>query len=186
MGKYLVNVVEETESLNLFGFWKTSSNDRKNHNLDDLLQKYFSKIGKKGMQKFPYFIISNHDEKTQESKLFVGGFTQHAGLDTAVLAKGRYAIILVKPRLKTFWHEAIHKTKDYFYTEWLPHSKYVSLQTHYEYHNMKTIASSPQMEIGFAIEKKCMKEECGKDWLPMIVNPYSVFNLLNKNRKRGF
>jgi len=68
-----------------------------------------------------------------------------------------YAKFRLQPRALIFWGVALGLLKRYIYTEWLPNSVYVAdpaLIGDFEYHDARSIAEKPEIDLYVAIKEK--------------------------------
>ena len=108
-----------------------------------------------GSKVFPYFVLSrNYNELSKDFEMFVGGTIDKKGLESLIIPNGEYARITIKPKLGFLWGLAIGEAKRYFYTKWLPKSRYSALNMEYEYHTEKSDGKSPEIDIFFAVKRK--------------------------------
>lgn len=70
---------------------------------------------------------------------------------------GTYAVFKISPRFSFLWGPAIGLTKKFIYTEWLPESGYTlnnDIIGDFEYHDERSLAKKPMIELYVAIRPK--------------------------------
>ena len=139
----------------IYGLWMSSSDKTISKDIPKLSNRYYDAIGKMPESVLPFYVLSkDYDETGGQFRLFIGGEIQHELLDTHEFPAGDYGKITVKPKLGFIWGLAVGEAKRYFYTKWLPASKYKALNMEYEYHTEKSIVKKPEIDILFSIEKE--------------------------------
>jgi len=71
-----------------------------------------------------------------------------------------YAVFPIRPKSKYAWGITIGLTKKYIFTKWLPNSKYESDHSvlgDFEYHDQRSLAKSPEIDLYVAIKEKMQK-----------------------------
>jgi predicted transcriptional regulator YdeE len=79
------------------------------------------------------------------------------GLMTFEIPAMTYAVFPIRPKSRFSWGITIGLTKKYVYTEWLPNSKYESdhsILGDFEYHDERSLAKKPQIDLYIAIKEK--------------------------------
>ena len=147
----VVNLKKQT----VYGLWKNSNDSTVSKDIKNLSKKYHIKVSSPGSKVFPYFVLSrNYNELSKDFEMFVGGTIDKKGLESLIIPNGEYARITIKPKLEFLWGLAIGEAKRYFYTKWLPKSRYSALNMEYEYHTEKSDGKSPEIDIFFAVKRK--------------------------------
>ncbi|HSB01623.1 MAG TPA: GyrI-like domain-containing protein [Anaerolineales bacterium] len=70
------------------------------------------------------------------------------------------AVFPICPKSKLAWGITIGLTKKYIFTEWLPNSKYEaesSILGDFEYHDERSLAKNPEIDLYIAIKEKTQK-----------------------------
>jgi predicted transcriptional regulator YdeE len=76
------------------------------------------------------------------------------GLDGHEIPPGIYAIFPVKAKFKFLWGLEIGRMKRHIFANWLPHSIYRSNGCDFEYHDERSIAKNPSIDLYVAIEER--------------------------------
>ncbi len=157
-------IVEFDESIKAVGI--SVDTDSKNANKDiSKLGKEFAHIKANIVHKDqPWRFIAaskNFNRKTGTFTYFMGDVVtsfegQPEDLEQYEVPKIMYAKLTIKPKNKLSWGLEIIKMKKYFYSEWLPKSKYKQAKTvdEIEMHDDRSRAKKPEMDMYFAIKKK--------------------------------
>ncbi len=148
------SVLEYNEDKNIFGLCQQSNDRTQAKDIPALSKRYYEAAGKHDGEVIPFFVVSSgYDIVAKDFKLFIGGETENANLETFTIPKGIYAKISVKPKMGFMWVLSIGEAKRTFYKEWLPKSEYESLLMEYEFHTEMSRGKKPQIDILFAIQK---------------------------------
>ena len=150
MANFDVEIIELSE-IKIYGFSKKSNDKTVSRDVKELSTKYHAIIKKKPI--IPYFILSkNYNEKTKDFEMFIGSIYENKAFEQCIIPKGKFAKIIIKPKLGFIWGISIGQAKRYFYTKWIKNSKYKAMNIEYEYHTEKSIGKNPTIEIIFAIK----------------------------------
>lgn len=147
-----VVVTEPMPEQTVYGVFQPSNDRTVAQDIPALSKKYKAVILKR-KKRLPYFVVSrDYDEQSGDFTLFTGGLTPHERLSRWVLPQGLYARMLIQPKFGFLWGPAIGEAKRYFYREWLPLSKFRSLNMEYEYHTKKSRGLHPYIMLYFALQ----------------------------------
>ena len=147
--------IMELEGKSVYGLWKKSNDKTISNDIDTLSEEYYSTICSSKGTVLPYIVLSrNYDETSRDFEMFIGSTIENNGLKSLTLPAGKYAKIIIKPKLRFFWGASIGEAKRYFYTKWLPTSPYQGMNMEYEFHTEKSKDKHPTVDIIFAIKEK--------------------------------
>ena len=145
--------ITNLEETRIYGLRKMSNDKTISADIKTISEKYHF-IEDKPDAVLPFYVLSrNYDVKSRDFELFIGGTLKNEKLELQVITAGEYASITVRPKLGLLWGAAVGEAKTYFYTKWLPDSKYEALNLEYEYHTEKSMGRNPSVDIMFAIRK---------------------------------
>ncbi|MEM1485084.1 effector binding domain-containing protein [Oscillospiraceae bacterium PP1C4] len=154
MAEAEVIILQQAEQ-KLYGVWAKSNDKTVRKDIIRLSDQYHKAVSKPDGAVLPFFVLSkDYDQKTMNFDLFIGSTTQSSHLECLYLPKGWYAKVTLKPKLGFLWGPSIGEAKRYFYTQWLPSSKYQASNMEYEHHTEKSTGKSPTIDLFFAIEEK--------------------------------
>jgi len=155
MSKMDFTIVENKESMTIFGIFKKSNDKLQTKDIPELSKKYYKTVNKNNGEVIPFFVVSrDYDKDTKDFQLFIGGSIENANLDTLTIPKGLYGKVTIKPKLGFLWGLSIGAAKRAFYTDWLLQSDYTPLNMEYEYHTEISKGKNPQIDILFAVKKQ--------------------------------
>lgn len=147
-----VNLTECSER-QLYGVETVSSEQGQRKDIPALGTSYHRIVQLSEREALPFYVVSrDFDEQTKEFQLFVGGELERGELKRLVLPASTYGVIKIQPRFKWLWGSAVGQAKRYFYTEWLPRSKYEPRNLEFEYHTEASFGKQASIELYFAIK----------------------------------
>ena len=147
----VVNLAQQT----IHGLWKNANDRTIAKDIPTLSGSYYRAVGLSKGTVFPFFVLSrNYREQTGDFELLIGGAVPREGLAHLTLAAGDYVRMVVHPKLGFLWGPAIGEAKRWFYTQWLPKSRYAVCNLEYEYHTEASAGKHPVVELYFAVEEK--------------------------------
>jgi len=160
MSKKVFTIIEIGEDIPVYGLSRKSNDKTQAKDIPALAKKYYEAVGKNSGEAIPFFVISkDYDETTRDFQLFIGGLIEYKTLETFVVPRGTYGKVTIKPKLGFLWGLSIGEAKRAFYTQWLPKSKYTTLNMEYEYHTEISKGKHPQIELLFAVHMRMTQIE---------------------------
>lgn len=104
-------------------------------------------------------VSKDYDEKTQRWEYIMGDVVTTfdntpQNLVSFTIPAGTYAIFPIRPRNKFVWGLTISKVKQYAYDRWLASSKYEQAGLDFEYHDERSVAKKPEIDLYIAIQEK--------------------------------
>ena len=152
MNNHDITIVQIENDVTVYGLRHPTNDTKQSKAIPMLSKKYYEQSNQNPKQSFPFYVISkDYDESTTEFDLFIAGSNAFEGAAEILIPKGSYAIITIKPKFKYLWGLAIGEAKMFFYTKWLPNSRYKGLNMEYELHTIKSTEKNPTIDLYFAI-----------------------------------
>jgi len=152
MTKLNVEILE-IDKITIYGLAKMSNDKTVAKDINELAKQYKDIVKKEKV--LPFFVLSkNYNEQTKDFDMFIGSTVESKELEQYIIPKGKYAKIIIKPKLGFWWGLSVGEAARYFYTNWIKSSNYKSLNMEYEYHTEKSIGKKPTIDMIFSISDK--------------------------------